>query len=39
MDSIEDMTIPFGIIDDGLDDKYELMPDGTKWEKAHTDNY
>ena len=39
MDSIEDMTIPFGIIDDGLDDKYELMPDGTKWEKAHSDNY
>jgi hypothetical protein len=39
MDSIEDMTIPFGIIDDGLDDKYETMPDGTKWEKVSTDNY
>jgi hypothetical protein len=39
MDSIEDMTIPFGIIDDGLDDEYEEMPDGTKWEKVHTDNY
>ncbi len=39
MDSIEDMTIPFGIIDDGLDDEYEEMPDGTKWEKVHTNNY
>jgi hypothetical protein len=38
MDAIEDMTIPFGIIDDGLNDEYELMPDGTKWEKVHTNN-
>jgi hypothetical protein len=36
MDAIEDMTIPFGIIDDGLIDEYELMPDGTKWEKVQT---
>ena len=39
MDAIDDMTIPFGIIDDGLDETYELMPDGTKWEKVQTDNY
>jgi len=38
MDSIEDMTIPFGIIDDGLDDEYELMPDGAVWQKVDTFN-
>ncbi len=38
MDAIDDMTIPFGIIDDGLDDKYELMPDGGMWEKVNTSN-
>ena len=38
MDAIDDMTIPFGIIDDGLDDKYELMPDGGLWEKVNTSN-
>jgi hypothetical protein len=32
------MTIPFGIIDDGLDDEYELMPDGGVWEKVNTFN-
>jgi len=36
MDTIDDMTIPFGIIDDGLDDKYELMPDGGVWQKVDT---
>ena len=38
MDTIDDMTIPFGIIDDGLDDKYELMPDGDVWERVDTFN-
>ena len=38
MDSIEDMTIPFGIIDDGLDDEYESMPGGGVWQKVDTFN-
>ena len=38
MDAIDDMTIPFGIIDDGLDETYELMPDGALWEKVNTFN-
>jgi hypothetical protein len=38
MDAIDDMTIPFGIIDDGLDETYELMPDGALWEKVDTSN-
>ena len=38
MDTIDDMTIPFGIIDDGLDDEYELMPDGGMWQKVDTFN-
>jgi len=38
MDAIDDMTLPFGIIDDGLDDKYESMPDGGMWEKVDTFN-
>ena len=38
MDTIDDMTIPFGIIDDGLDETYELMPDGALWEKVDTSN-
>ena len=32
MDAIDDMTVPFGIIDDGLDDEYEVGSDGTRWE-------
>ena len=38
MDAIDDMTIPFGIIDDGLDETYEPMPDGGLWEKVDTFN-
>ena len=38
MDAIDDMTIPFGIIDDGLDDEYEPMPGGGIWEKVNTFN-
>ena len=36
MDSIDDMTVPFGIIDDGLDDKYETDAEGQVWEKVST---
>ena len=38
MDAIDDMTIPFGIIDDGLDEQYEPMPDGGLWEKVNAFN-
>ena len=38
MDALDDMTIPFGIIDDGLDDEYEPMPGGGMWEKVNTFN-
>jgi hypothetical protein len=38
MDAIDDMTLPFGIIDDGLDETYEPMPDGGLWEKVDTFN-
>ena len=36
MDSIDDMTVPFGIIDDGLDDKYETDAEGQVLEKVST---
>ena len=32
------MTIPFGIIDDGLDDEDESMPGGGVWQKVDTFN-
>ena len=36
MDTIDDMTIPFGIIDDGLTDLYERDSEGNLWKTVHT---
>ena len=38
MDTIDDMTIPFGIIDDGLTDVYERDAEGGLWKTVHTFN-
>jgi len=38
MDTIDDMTIPFGIIDDGLTDVYERDAEGDLWKTVHTFN-
>jgi len=38
MDTIDDMTIPFGIIDDGLTDVYERDTEGDLWKTVHTFN-
>ena len=37
-EQFEQDMLPFGIIDDGLDDEYELMPDGAVWQKVDTFN-
>jgi len=38
MDTIDDMTTPFGIIDDGLNDVYERDAEGDLWKTVHTFN-